>query len=459
MAAPGDGGWEPTAQQAEWERWAWQQWEAQQDPSAAAHYAAQQQQQQQYDQQPPQQYGGQPGHPNGNGFGGWQQPGGGYDGAAAGWRPSLPGVDDESSRRPPPAKRQRHDTPLQPDQHAMFLSARGGGDGGGSRGGATPTSAPPPSGKAARRAANAAAAATGDYLDQYPAVKQLIRRFKAELRVDQFPLQLLNEYATRLMYQVVWAVEQESRMGGFRVEVRLASKRDGETIEAAAGRARNKQAGKQVASAALLQKMLDEGTIDEESMLNPGTGSKDKKNWQTPQRPGLGAPADTPGSGGRFGGGRFSGGRHGGGRYGSPYGRFGGFSPLGRVGASPFVRGGVMVPAGAGFELQPTPGSAGTQARLDAASKPYRPPSLAEQINSFAAAALPNAAKQFTPTGAVRRASQHGGANGSGGGGGGAALQSNSGAEGSRGLGWAGAEVPEPGEVPPQLPAGTTGAA
>ncbi|EFN51076.1 hypothetical protein CHLNCDRAFT_141447 [Chlorella variabilis] len=87
-------------------------------------------------------------------------------------------------------------------------------------------------------------AAAGGYLDAYPAVKSLLQRFK-ERGTEQFPLAVLNEYATRLSLQVEFRVEQVSLMGGFRVEARLASKKDGETVEPGEGRARNKQAGKQ----------------------------------------------------------------------------------------------------------------------------------------------------------------------------------------------------------------------
>lgn len=46
--------------------------------------------------------------------------------------------------------------------------------------------------------------------------------------------------------QVEFRMEPATRAGGFRVDVRLASKKDGETVEGAVGQARNKQAGKQV---------------------------------------------------------------------------------------------------------------------------------------------------------------------------------------------------------------------
>ncbi len=75
---------------------------------------------------------------------------------------------------------QRHALP--PDQHALYVQHAGGGKGV-KRGGAPH---PAPGSKAARRAAAAAAAqlaalpaaASGDYLDVYPAVKQLMQRFK-----------------------------------------------------------------------------------------------------------------------------------------------------------------------------------------------------------------------------------------------------------------------------------------
>ncbi|KAL4426246.1 hypothetical protein ABPG77_009861 [Micractinium sp. CCAP 211/92] len=249
---------------------------------------------------------------------------------------------------------------------------------------------PPPGRRPAQRAANAAAAAsvaalpssaTGEYLDAYPAVKRLLQRFKVELRVDQFPLQLLNEYANRLMYQVVWTFTQESLMGGFRVEVRLTSKRDGETLESGTGLARNKQAGKQVAAAACLERLLATA-VDEESLLRPDSkADSKKKSWQAPQRPGLGAdPA--PNDGGSGGGFR---GAYGSSGYGSAR-RYVARRPS--FGSPGFVRGGTMVPIGAGFELQPTPGSA------------------AGQLSSFEAASLPNAGKQFTSSGAVRAPSQ-----------------------------------------------------
>lgn len=82
----------------------------------------------------------------------------------------------------PAAPRARQALP--PDQRALFIQSAGGGAGGSRRGGG---SRPAHGGKAARRAVAAAAAAqlaalpataTGDYLDPYPAVKQLMQRFK-----------------------------------------------------------------------------------------------------------------------------------------------------------------------------------------------------------------------------------------------------------------------------------------
>lgn len=72
---------------------------------------------------------------------------------------------------------------LPPDQHALYVRS-GGSSKAAKRGGAPQ---PAPGSKAARRAAAAAAAAqlaalpanaSGDYLDAYPAVKQLMQRFK-----------------------------------------------------------------------------------------------------------------------------------------------------------------------------------------------------------------------------------------------------------------------------------------
>ncbi|KAL4436544.1 hypothetical protein ABPG75_003683 [Micractinium tetrahymenae] len=306
---------------------------------------------------------------------------------------------------PPPAKRQRVEAL---DQHALFLQAAGGKPGGQQGGAAVVRVSALPSSKAKRRAANAAAAASvaalpssaaGEYLEAYPAVKRLLQRFKAELRVDQFPLQLLNEYASRLMYQVVWTIAQESHVGGFRVTVRLTNKRDGETVESGEGLARNKQAGKQVAAAACLERLL-ETAVDEEAQLRPDAKADGKKkSWQAPQRPGLGADSGANGSAGGFRS-SYGGSGYGGGgiRRGSGHRSSFGF------GSPPFVRGGTMVPAGAGFELKPTPGSAAGRGRFASASPqtPWRPPSLQAQLSSFEAVSLPNASKQFTSSGAVR---------------------------------------------------------
>lgn len=80
-------------------------------------------------------------------------------------------------------------------------------------------------------------------------------------------------------------LEQASLSGGFRVDVRLASKKDGETIQAAVGHARNKQAGKQVAAAALLEALLAGGEVDEGALLAPAAGKEEgrKKKWQVAQ--------------------------------------------------------------------------------------------------------------------------------------------------------------------------------
>lgn len=89
-------------------------------------------------------------------------------------------------------------------------------------------------------------------------------------------------HARRRRLQVDFKLEQASLSGGFRVDVRLASKKDGGTIQAAVGHARNKQAGKQVAAAALLEALLAGGEVDEGALLEPAAGKEEgkKKKWQ-----------------------------------------------------------------------------------------------------------------------------------------------------------------------------------
>ncbi|KAI7836218.1 hypothetical protein COHA_009899 [Chlorella ohadii] len=286
---------------------------------------------------------------------------------------------------------------LPPDQHALHAQ-HGGGRKGVKRGGGPH---PAPGSKAARRAAAAAAAAqlaalpaaaSGDYLDAYPTVKQLMQRFKNR-GIEKFPLGVLNEYAARLMLQVTFHSEQASQAGGFRVEARLTNKRGDETVETGTGLARNKQTGKQLAAAALLERLL-ETTVDEEQLLDPNAGKpaedKRKKYGQVQVKPGLGAdPSAASFSSSRFG-------------RSSSYGSFGGYGAggyaaalahrrrAGGFGGSPgFVRGGALVPSsdGAGMELRPSPGSAAAQGRYGAAavtpSSGYRPPSLTEQLSRF----------------------------------------------------------------------------
>ncbi|KAI3427375.1 hypothetical protein D9Q98_010291 [Chlorella vulgaris] len=278
--------------------------------------------------------------------------------------------------------------------------------------------------KSGRRASASAEAAqlsslpadvAGDYLQDYPGVNNVLQRFKSRGK-ETFPLAMLNEYATRLSFKVEFRLEPATRAGGFRVDVRLASKKDGETVEGAVGQARNKQAGKQVAAAALLQQLLDTGVLSEADLLAPsGKEEGKKKSWQAPQHPGLGAdPATTTstafrGHGGSGGGSRCGGSGGGGGGYGRPGAAFV------RPGGVGFVRGGTIVPKSGGFELEPCPGSAAARGGYGAVSvtpflPAHRPPSLQDQVSCFQAASLPNASKQFTSSGAVRTAGTAGSA-------------------------------------------------
>ncbi|EFN52131.1 hypothetical protein CHLNCDRAFT_58974 [Chlorella variabilis] len=129
-----------------------------------------------------------------------------------------------------------------------------------------------------------------NYMDPYPAVKALMAEFKARGQDNKTPLAMLNEYASRLALRVDTEEQPppEGATGPISVAIKLVNSRGGQSFATSTGRGRTKQIGRQIASAALLETILE--TVPAEDLLAPNRNKPGggKQPWQAPQRHGVG---------------------------------------------------------------------------------------------------------------------------------------------------------------------------
>ncbi|KAK9835246.1 hypothetical protein WJX81_008595 [Elliptochloris bilobata] len=105
---------------------------------------------------------------------------------------------------------------------------------------------------------------------------------------NKTPLSIVHEYATRLGLELTYVESAESQLGPFTVKAKLTSVGGGVLYAGGSGRGRGKKDAKQVAAAALLESLLNQGGQTEADFLQPGKAklqkavqAKAQRRWQS----------------------------------------------------------------------------------------------------------------------------------------------------------------------------------
>ncbi|KAF5838349.1 hypothetical protein DUNSADRAFT_3020 [Dunaliella salina] len=96
-----------------------------------------------------------------------------------------------------------------------------------------------------------------NYLDTYPACKRVMTGIRAmPNNSTKTPVSLINEYASRMMLEVVFSEEADTPTGPYTVTCALHEKTGKKLDDVGKGRGRNKRDARQVAAAACVEAML-----------------------------------------------------------------------------------------------------------------------------------------------------------------------------------------------------------